>query len=63
MVVLEVVAVGEACNKYCRRRGRSNISSPHVHDRDCRLERRLLEHIEDASNVHVVVLEEMTKVS
>ena len=63
MVVLEVVAVGEACNKYCRRRGRSSISSPDVHDRDCRLERRLPEHIEDAPNVHVVVLEEMTKAS
>ena len=60
---MEVVAVVEDCIKDCRRRGRSSISSPDVHDRDCRLERRLPEHVEVVPGVHVVTLEETTKVS
>ena len=60
---MEVVAVVEDCIKDCRRRGRSSIGSPNVLGVDCRLRRRLPEHMEVVSTVHVVALEEMTKVN
>lgn len=63
MLVLDVGAVGEAHIKDCRRRGRSSIGPPHVLGVDCRRRRRLPEHMEIVSNVHIVALEEMTKVN
>ena len=63
MAVLEVVAVGEACIRDFRRRGRFSIESPNVLGVDCRLRRRLPEHVEVVPGVHVVTLEETTKVS
>lgn len=62
VVVLEVVAVGEACTKDCRRRERSSISSPDVLVVDCRLGRRLPENKGVSSNVDAVALEKTTKV-
>lgn len=63
MAVLGVVAVGEACIKDFVRRGRFSIGSPNVLGVDCRLRRRLPEHVEVIPDVHVVTLEEMPKVS
>lgn len=63
MVVLEVVAVGEACTKDCRRRGGSSTSSLNVLGMDSGLGRRHPEHMKVASNVHVVALKEVTRVN
>jgi len=62
LVVSEVVAVGEVCTKDRRRRGRPSNSSPNVLGNDCRRRLGRREHKVVASNVDVVVLEEITKV-